>query len=163
MGVDVVAIRGLRGPEGAGWQPVTNPHVQAQLPARAVYYLLNGSGCDCQSALVRSGTAGGKELKLPRAAARWTETKRMRWLEQRGVIAEGKEASARGDAIAWFEYLKRVVVLARKGPVGLLIHFYSGGPDNERLTIAHRVSVKLQATSASVLQTLESDILYEFS
>jgi hypothetical protein len=160
---DLVAVRTVVGPEGSSWTLLTNAYVQNQLPKGSRYFLLTGSSCDCQSALVRGDVARGKSLKLPRHAAAWTQTKRDRWLEQRGALIEGRESAARGDVIAWHEYLKRVLRSAGRSPVGLMIHFYSGSGDDERLTVTRRPSLVLNAMPPSALQNLEPDVLYEFS
>jgi hypothetical protein len=142
---------------------VSNPYVQGQLPKGWGYYSLTGSICDCHSALVRGDAARGKPLKWPRQAAAWSETKRNRWLEQRGVLMEGREAAARGDVAAWHEYLKRVLRAAGKSPLGLLIHFYTAGVETEDIALARRRSLRVQAMPPTTLQALEADVLYEFS
>jgi hypothetical protein len=162
-GADVAAVRALVAPEGSSWSALSNPFVQGQLPKGWGYYCITGSLCDCRSALVRGDAARGKTLRLPRRAAAWSEAKRNRWLEQRGLLVEGRESAARGDVVAWHEYLKRVLRAAGTPPVGVLIHFYRAGIENEDITIARRSPVKVQTTTPTVLQTLEPDVLYEFS
>lgn len=162
-GADLAAVRAVAAPEGSTWAPLSNGHVQAQLPSGCAYYGVTGSICDCQSALVRGDAAGGKTLKLPRHASGWSQTKRDRWLEQRGALVAGRESAARGDVVAWHEYLKKVLRSAGKSPVGLLIHFYNAGVDNESIAIVRRAAVNVFGTSSTLLQALEPDVLYEFS
>src|SRR5262245_49618334 len=162
-GADLAAVRAVVGPEGSRWTALSNRHVQAQLPKGWGYYGVTGSVCDCQSALVRGDAARGKRLKLPRHAASWSQAKRNRWLEQRGLLIDGREAAVRGDLVAWYEYLKRVLRAGGKPPVGLLIHFYRAGVENDDITVARRSSVEVQSTPPTVLQALEPDVLYEFS
>jgi hypothetical protein len=160
---DLQAVRAVEPPEGSSWVLLSNAFVQAQLPKGSRYYLVTGSACDCQSALVRSEAAGGKTLKLPRHATSWSQSKRDRWLEQRGALMEGRESAVRGDVIAWHEYLKRVLRAAGEAPVGLLIHFYSGGIDAEQIIIARRTPLSVNAMPPAALQSLEPDVLYEFA
>lgn len=162
-GADLASVRALVGPEGSSWAALSNRYVQDQLPKGWGYYGITGSVCDCQSALVRGDAARGKTLKLPRHAAAWSQTKRNRWLEQRGLVIDGRESAARGDLVAWHEYLKRVLRAGGKPPVGLLIHFYKAGVENEEITVARHSTVKVQATPPTILQALEPDVLYEFS
>jgi len=162
-GADLAAVRAVAGPEGSRWTALSNRYVQDQLPRGWGYYGVTGSVCDCQSALVRGEAARGKTLKLPRHAAGWSQTKRNRWLEQRGVLVDARESAVRGDVVAWYEYLKKVLRAGGKPPVGLLIHFYKAGVENEEITVARRTKVDVQATPPAVLQALEPDVLYEFA
>jgi hypothetical protein len=162
-GSDVAAVRALAAPEGSRWVALSNPHVRAQLPQGWVYYALTGAVCDCDSSLVPRDATRGKRLELPRHAAAWSETKRVRWLEQRRALVERAESDAHGDATGWHEYLKAVLRAAGKKPLGLLIHFYRHGVENEEIALERRVSVKVRAMPPTALQTLEPDVLYEFS
>jgi hypothetical protein len=162
-GADLASVRAVTAPEGSSWTPLLNPFVRRQLPASWGYYCLTGSNCDCQSALVRSDIVRGKSLKLPRAAARWSQTKQDRWLEQRGHLIAERETAARGDVVAWHEYLKRVLGAVGTPPVGLLIHFYDAGVDNEHIVIARRSAMRVYEIQPATLQTLEPDVLYELS
>jgi hypothetical protein len=65
--------------------------------------------------------------------------------------------------VAWHEYLKKVLRAAGQSPVGLLIHYYNAGVDNESIAIVRRAAVNVLGTSPTLLQALEPDVLYEFS
>src|SRR5690349_11193588 len=93
-GADVEAVKAVNAPEGTSWALLSNPYIQAQLPKGWGYYSVTGSMCDCQSALVRGDVTPGKTPKLPRHAAGWSQSKRDRWLQQRGVLIEGRESAA---------------------------------------------------------------------
>lgn len=118
---------------------------------------MTGSWCDCDSGLSRCARRRSRRQHWPKAAKRWSETKRRRWLEQR----DGKAGRVRGDVVAWRGYVVRLARLA-SGPVGLLVHWYRGGIEDEAFTIDIRAPARLSTVTPGDFAAFDEDVLYQF-
>jgi hypothetical protein len=140
---NLAAVRSIVGPEGNAWRP------------RGVgYFDVTGSGCDCDTAL--GGAVRGKPDQLPRSAARWTETKKQRWIEQR-QLAGADGAAVDGRAVAWHEYMKRVVAAAGAGPVGLVVHWW-----DELGAVRSQEPIEIDRFAPAEFLRMEDQMLYQF-
>jgi hypothetical protein len=161
---DVEAVRGISGIEGSAWRPLVNPHVRWQLPAGVDYYLVTGSVCDCDSALVRHLYAlMRRRTTIPHRAARWSAAKLQRWREQRGFVEASREASVHGNISAWYRYLTELAGVVQTGAVGLLLHWYNGSIEDECFGVTVVNPVSIANVEVSWLTSWKADHLYQLA
>ena len=157
---------------------VHNPHVASQLQPGELYYLTTLGSCDC-------GTVLGSQLRLDRrshakepnereiAALRrrgWSETKIERWLLQHSLTTardtRGQRVHAEGRALeagSWQQFLNEVLASGGTAFVGLLLHWYHGSIDGERIQIRQRRVIRQTDTTPDLLMHLPEDELYVFT
>ena len=160
VGADLERVRSVGGPEGSAWLPISNHFVQEQLPSSA-YYLVNGGVCDCESALVRHLSVPKRKKHPPQRASKWSAAKRQRWLEQRGWVEAQQEISVDGNLSAWARYLNQLVGIVSPAPVGLLLHWYSGSVEGERVAVRVERPVAAATLRPSAFVLWEADHLYQ--
>lgn len=157
------------------FETVSNPYVLEQLPPGEVYVSTTSSHCDCGSAL---GSPGGRdgdkavsyehELKKLRRKG-WSETKILRWLEQKERTKEKhvREDEARAESNTpvpryWVDFISAVLNSKCTDRVGILLHFYQMGVEDERVKILGHERVKLEELTPRLLMEMEYDVVYEF-
>jgi hypothetical protein len=99
----------------------------------------------------------------------WSETKVQRWLEQQQAVYErearmetARNACAEGsDPDGWSAILTELITEARLPYVGLLLHWYSGGLNSERIHLSGRVCVAIDSELGATLYRMEEDTLYQ--
>ena len=157
------------------FEPTSNPYVLKQLPPGEVYISTTTSHCDCGSALGSLGRRDGDEpesyeheIKRLRRKS-WSEAKIRRWLEQKGQTREKHaredEARARSNtpvAQYWVDFISAVLNSKCTGRVGILLHFYHMGVEDERIKILGSERVKLEQLTPRLLMEMEYDVIYEF-
>jgi hypothetical protein len=156
--------------------PVDNRYVQSQLRADEAYFLTTTRFCDCGTSLGGERRAGSRPKKhgARRLAVLrnrgWGEAKIARWLaeqaqtearEQR-IQAARKLGGPNQDLEEWRALLSDLLVQPGVGWVGLLIHWYRGGPSTERIDIARREGVPLDDSAVRRLGEMGDDVLYVF-
>ena len=156
-GADLAAVRSIVGPEGSAWRPFTEAALKAQLPRAVDCFSVTASSCDCQTVLGSARHRKGKGERLPRAAARWSETKKRRWLEQRHVLIAQEDAAVHGGAVAWHEYVRRVVAVVPQGPIGLFLSW----ADSEG-AVHVREPVAIETFRPAEFLRFEERTLYQF-
>jgi hypothetical protein len=135
--------------------------------------------------------AAGRDPEVAKLRKRgWGEAKIRRWLEQRAQAAanwtraeavraetrgtEIREAGGTGEAQRWLETIRELLGGdgeggrageggARVKHVGLLLHQYGGGLQNERITLARSETVSAAALELQTLLELQTDVLYRFT
>jgi hypothetical protein len=98
----------------------------------------------------------------------WSEAKIQRWLEQK---EQNKERHRREDeALAsgggpeldrWIEFLNDLIGFGHAPRIGLLLHWYGGTIEGERIKIKRRERVRLAEVNPERLMKIEEDVLYE--
>ena len=156
-----------------GFELISNPHVAEQLDPQDWYILTSRKHCDCGTALGSLNHQGAakkssydRELMKFRKQG-WSEAKIQRWLEQKEQTKERHqredEARAKGggpELDRWIEFLNDLI----SGPsprFGLLLHWYRGSIDGERIKIKRRERVRLSEVNPERLMKIEEDVLYE--
>ena len=61
----------------------------------------------------------------------------------------------------WLGFLRAAVAGGLAGSVGLLLHWYGGGVESERIDLKNRTRVPLGELDETVLRNMEYDHLYE--
>ncbi len=153
-----------------------NPHVEAQLPPTVRYYLTTTGHCDCGTALgstnreLRSQPKPDTAKQIAAFQRRgWSATKIARWLEQQ-ASTESRAARVQRDhahqrtpeADEWLQFVQAVLTSGGADSFGLLLHWYSGGLDSERIELSERQSIRSGALDTAFFLGLSEDVLYEF-
>ena len=157
-----------------GFEVISNPHLAEQVDPQDWYILTSRKHCDCGTALgspnherTAKVSSYDRELKKFRQQG-WSGAKIQRWLEQK---EQNKERHRRQDeALAsgggpeldrWIEFLNDLVGFGHAPRIGLLLHWYGGTIEGERIKIKRRERVRLAEVNPERLMKIEEDVLYE--
>jgi len=165
--------RKLPSPFGLGLARIENPWVQQALPAGAVQARASDRSCDCGTALGRLRESPGRRVErtdLDRLRARgWSERKVARWLEERERVAAREARVGAGrvteteqgwpDPDGWVARLAALLGPGVSPSVGILLHWYRGRLDTERITLVGREAWRLDADLGAALYRLPEDTL----
>lgn len=162
---------------GLAFTPLANAFVQAQLPADDVYVRATKSWCDCGTPLGsarrgrRADDAGGAHAERARqelGKKGWSATKIERWLAQQ-ERTRARDARVRKDldaasAVYLETWRDGLTALARAaGRVGLVLHWYHGALETERIGLLRHQQVPVRALDVALLGRIEEDVLYVFA
>lgn len=152
-----------------------NEFVRAQLNADEDYIVKRTKFCDCGTHLgltARMDVPDNMRVerrevdKLKRKG--WSEVKIKRWLTDREKTIE--KDKIRYDRIVngvhidienWIEYLNKIFTDTKVQHFGLLLHWYKGRLDSERIKVKGRIELKLTNLTADALLRMEEDVIYE--
>jgi hypothetical protein len=152
-----------------------NDFVKAQLKRNEEYSVKRTKYCDCGTQLglaTRTDTPDATRIekrevdKLKKKG--WSEAKINRWLADREKTIE--KDKIRYDRIVngvhldienWIEYLKKIFTSTKVQHFGLLLHWYKGGLENERIKLKDRIKVKVSELTPDILLNMEEDVVYE--
>jgi hypothetical protein len=159
---------------GFGFELISNPHVAQQIGPQACYILTSGKYCDCGTAL------GSLSDRVPAKAVDFepqvrklrkqclSEAKIKRWLEQKEQTKERHlredEALAKGgdpELDRWIMLFEELINVRQIPTMGLLLHWYHGSVETERIKIQRRERLRLSEVTAERLMKIEEDVLYE--
>lgn len=99
----------------------------------------------------------------------WGAAKIERCLTERQIEFERRRAEAEKrkerphDAQRWCDFIHAALEAGAARSIGILLHFYSGGLDSERIRIGGRRILPASELTARSLSELEEDVLYEFN
>lgn len=157
------------------FEKIANEFVLAQLNPNDVYVSTTRGHCDCGSALGsvrqdgRDDTQNFEDEVVKLRAKRWSEGKIQRWLEQK---EQTKEKQLREDearittgipgANYWHSFISELLLSRCTNKVGLLLHFYKGSVEGERVKITTRKRIPVEEITPQQLLEMEYDVLYEF-
>jgi hypothetical protein len=168
---DLKRLRPIIRQHKLAFTPMDNPYVQAQLPAGTYYLLATRGYCDCGTVLgcgVRPAPAGPRESEAKLRNKGWSEAKLERWRAEKAASAERREREAEeaarqrlSEAEEWLRFI-RDMLREGAGSVGLLLHWYSGRPETERIRIAAQVRVAADELTPELLLRVDEDVLYVF-
>jgi hypothetical protein len=157
-----------------GFKLISNRHVAEQINSQDWYILTTRKHCDCGTALGLLNREGPtKELSYDRELKKfrkqgWSEAKIERWLEQKEQTKERHrredEAVAEGsgpELDRWIAFLNDLIASGPSPKVGLLLHWYHGSLEGERIDIKRRERVRLSEINPERLMKIEEDVLYE--
>jgi hypothetical protein len=158
-----------------GFELISNPHVSGQIDSGDWYILTTRGHCDCGTAIgslchsnVGKPVSYERELNKFRKQG-WSEAKIQRWVEQKEQTKERHqredEARATGstpELNQWVEFISELLESGKSRKLGLLLHWYQGGIESERINILGREKVKLTELNPERLMKMNEDMLYEF-
>jgi len=171
---EIASVASIFKAHGFGFELISNPHVAQQIGPQDYYILTSGKYCDCGTAL---GSLGDRvpakavdfESQVRKLRKQgWSEAKIKRWLEQKEQTKERHlredEALAKGGAPEldrWIMLLRELINVRQIPMVGLLLHWYHGSVESERINIQRRERFRLSEVTAERLMKIEEDVLYE--
>jgi hypothetical protein len=146
--------------------PIYNSHVATQLPRGTLYLRATQGMCDCGTALgcLTRGDrdphhAGERDQERLRRKG-WGEAKIARWVAERERSA-GRE-TRRAEADRWLTFIRAVLETGRTHRFGLLLHWYCGGIETERINLRDTRRLPIAQVTPDTLMEIEEDVLYEF-
>ncbi len=155
-----------------GFRRISNPFVQAQVQAGDIYILTTRKHCDCGTplgSLVVSNT--GKTVDATEQAAKlrkqgWSAAKVERWLQQKEQTAQSKaqekEQQGTPQVASWQDFLSDLLHSGCTPRVGLLLHWYKGRVDTERIDVTGWERVALPNLTKDRLLHMREDVIYTF-
>lgn len=156
------------------WEPIENSSIKRQLAAGESYYYTTWSTCDCMTSLGSGRNDPGLPRNHDRKVAQlrkqgWSAAKIDRWIADREVVATRKrlakaeQAALPGpDAQRWAELFTTVLTSKAATSIGLLLHWYKRGVENERFDNLKAQSLTKDELSPEFLGKIEEDVLYRF-
>lgn len=152
-----------------------NDFVKSQLKPGEDYLVKKTNPCDCGTQLglvCRTTTPDTTRIekrevdKLKKKG--WTETKIKRWLTDREKTIEKDKIKydriVNGvyvDIANWIDYINNVFTETKTQYFGLLLHWYKGGLEDERIKLKDRIKVKLSELTPDILLKMDEDVIYE--
>ena len=167
------AIAALLDRHALGFERIDNPHVRGQLRPGDVQVSTTRKMCDCGTMLASRSRPEVEERTLEREVRKlrakgWSEARIERWLaekamaadravRERGSMADGHEP----EVERWLAVISEALNAGYARRFGLLVHWYSGGLESERLQLGPTQSVPLSELSATTLLEMREDALLE--
>jgi hypothetical protein len=152
-----------------------NDYVRNQLKETELYVAKNCKYCDCGTQLgmlTREQSPDPFRIekreidRLERKA--WSDTKIKRWIADREKSIEKDRAKydnlANGkhsDIQNWMMYFNKAVPDNQVNHIGLLLHWYKRGLENERIKIKERKIIKMSDLTEDNLLKMEEDVVYD--
>ena len=172
--VDTEVVASCFDSHGRGFALISDPLVATQLDPGDRYILTTRKHCDCGTSLgtlARSGcrppvdgdSSAREVAKLRRRG--WSEAKIGRWQSQtENDRTKGKRAvrQCTQDAERWIDLLRDLLDSGATPRVALLLHWYRGNVESERISIRDRVQVEIHGLDPEKLMRMEEDVLYNF-
>ena len=176
--VDVDRIREIGRQHGVGLKPSQNESLQEQLLKDEQQFLTTTGHCDCGTVLgsrrQERRRADHRDEGIERKVAKlrkdgWSEAKVQRWIDQHSaidtrddrVVAEHADRR-KPEAVGWQQFVTETLVLGRARYVGVLLHWYRGFTDAERITVQRRERIPLEGLTPELFLDFEDDVLYSF-
>lgn len=162
------ALDALARTHGRRFLRLSSPSMTRQLAADEAYFVTTLGHCDCDEPLgaLRGTRDDGEDMARKLARKGWSKNKSARAMAQKreqAVAADGVQRQrADDDLVRWLAFVDAVLASAQVGELGLLLHFYSGGVEDEEVTVRERRRVSRADDRAAVLHGMEEDVLYLF-
>lgn len=152
-----------------------NDFVRAQLKTNEDYIVKRTKFCDCGTHLGLTARTSAPDTtrvekrevdKLKRKG--WSETKIQRWLTDREKTIEKDKVKydrivngVHVDIENWIDYLNKIFTETKIQHFGLLLHWYKGGLESERIKLKDRIKVRLNELTPDTLLKMDEDVIYE--
>lgn len=151
-----------------------NSIVLGQLPRGEQYFLTTGKFCDCGTALgsqLRRTVEHSPEDEIPKLKRKgWSAAKIDRWLNDKRSARERQQLAREEqaqldtpDAESWQALLQEVLDTTSTQHVGLLLHWYHGSVEEERITIQEIVRVPIDKATPEFLMQIAENVVYCFT
>ena len=152
-----------------------NDFVIKQLKSSETYIVKNSKVCDCGTELGLLTRMNSPEVfrvekseieKLIKKG--WSESKINRWTEDRKKDLEKKRkiynnmaSRQHTDVENWVAYIKKLFESTTINHFGLLLHWYKGGLENERIELKERKRLKVTEINEDILLKMNEDVIYD--
>jgi len=172
---NVDTVRKIAASHHLRWEPVSNSTVLRQLGKGYSYYYTTWGMCDCSTELgchlrLEQGDKKvdpEKKIKKFRKEG-WSEAKIARWLSDQEAVTSRRQLHREAqkkiegpEVKRWIEFAGEVLTGRQAKSLGVLLHFYSGSIDSERIHFAEHKHIELAALTKDVLYTLPDDVFLE--
>lgn len=159
---------------GLQFEDCKNEFIQKQLKHDETYLLKCCKQCDCGTPLGSQNpqkinpaeNIGTSEIEKLRRKG-WSETKIQRFLSDKNKNTEkyirGSEqskAAAENELQEWVAFYRKLFESTDIKTFGILLHWYSGSIESERITIKKRVLISRSELTIKHLLEVEEDTLY---
>ena len=144
---------------------IQNTHLQSQVESDPYYINTTSRMCDCGSVIASNAQHLNEEekyasdIKLKKKKG-WSDTKINRWIKQKEN--SGRNEELKQDNERWQQFLGELLTVDQIGKVGVLIHWYDLGLEDELINLNGKKKVKISNLSEDTLENMEYDTLYEF-
>lgn len=162
-----------------GFKEIENLSVAEHLEKGDIYILTTTGMCDCGTVLASQNTDSHsvdktqvqkyKDKAIEKLKAKgWSDAKIRRWQKENGLNAEKqkleeeqahKYAMTRTDD--WINFIQDLLNSKATKRIGILVHQYSGGLDNQ-IKILGKEKVELKNLTPKFLVELSEDVIYDF-
>jgi hypothetical protein len=172
---DVSAVSSVFEKFKLGFEIIHNPHIKSRLPVGELYVLTTRSYCDCGTVLgssARPPTSDAVTFERDLRSFRkqgWSEAKIRRWLDEKQKAQEKEERKAhqqaeggKSEASEWVDFLTSVLKSGGANRIGLLLHWYQSGVDNERIKLQSITTLPITEATPELLMAMQEDVLYNF-
>lgn len=143
---------------------IHNSYVQTQLNSDDHYINTTSRMCDCDSVIASNFQHLNLEEKYASDIKRkkkkgWSETKINRWIVQKEN--SGRNEELQQDNERWMQFLTELLNVNQIGKVGILIHWYDLGLEDEPIDLKEKRKIQSDDLVDDTLENMEYDILYE--
>jgi len=149
-----------------------NEHIMKQILTTEKYLIKTSKICDCGTSLGESSYKNNKTARVQKSEIDklkkkgWTETKITRYIADKkkneGKVAQQNELILNRKSNELDNYINFIQELLKKTDIetfGLLLHWYSKGPENENIKLTERKIISTKNLTVLDLKTLEEDKL----
>ena len=157
------------------WDLIENHTLENSLRDGETYYLTTQGMCDCGTGLgVLAGDPAVREPDYTRKVKRlrqkgWSDAKIERWIEnkERGRNVRLSEADCLddppADVVRWMNFIEEVLDSKSATYVGLLVHWYEGLIETERINVVDRKWIHYGEVNSEYLLRADEDVIHTFS
>ncbi len=159
------------GEYGFSFEACNNEFVQKQLKFNQKYLIKNCVYCDCGTTLGGLHRIKNSEVRIERRDLEkikkkgWSETKIKHWIENKQKAIENNRRKTdiyinKISCFDWLEFIKELFVKTNIKHFGVLLHWYKGGVESERIKINEVVHIHISNLTENDLLTIEDDKIY---
>jgi hypothetical protein len=153
-----------------------NDYIKAQLKPSEAYIVKNCRYCSCGTRLGLAKRAQSGDLRIEKREIEklqrkgWSEHKIRRWVADREKniekaknqfenLTQGKYS----DIENWLMYINGTLSDGAFSHIGLILHWYEHGPENEKVMIKERKFIKIGDLTAQLLLNINEDVIYDIT
>ena len=162
------ALDALARTYGRRFLRLSSSSVTRQLTPGEACFVTTLGHCDCDEPLgaLRRTRDDGDDMARKLARKGWSENKIARAMAQKreqAIAAHGVQRRRADDDLSrWLAFVDAVLASGQVDRLGLLLHFYRGGVEDEEVTVRERRRVGRDDDRAALLHGMEQDVLYLF-
>lgn len=157
---------------GLEFEDCDNEHIAKQLSKTEKYLWKKSKMCDCGTSLGEASFKNDKTKRVQKSEIDklkkkgWTETKITRYLADKKKSAD--KVSQQNETVLnsqsneldnYVNFLQEILKRTDTEVFGLLLHWYSKGPETENIKVSDRKNIVSKALTVLDLKTLEEDKL----
>ena len=151
-----------------------NDFIKGQLDNNEIYLIKSSKYCDCGTelgALQRFDNPSNKRIekseldKLKKKG--WTDSKIQRWIDDKNKINVRDQnkfdqfrTGIHSDIDNWISFIQDLYSKTKIKKFGLMLHWYKGGVNTERIKVLDKVKTKLKDLDDQILLRIKEDTMY---